>query len=420
MRAQLRAIEVLVRVGERRLPSEHNAGVQTTPDPADGGAVPRRQEATTNTTTGLSIDTAGRRKTLTRRAGDTGELRVVLCPKDMSRLVAIPTGQFNPGFTHVGHPGGAGTVMGQQKKKRKTQAGGHHIPSLVDVQVTGVNITVASCWPTVGRCASCGIEGYRRLRAICIAQGRRCDRCGSQGHLARACTKEMNLHTERGKSCMICKETTPKEGRHRNGGTGVQTQDTRPTQATGPIRRTNLEKDNRCFSIVSIGEHTPFTQGFPVLSGVTRRWIMDPCRSDKNEEWQNEHRMPGSNSLGWASNTVFQFVGMGVGCRFPIWRNEHRIPDVLSGVVTQIRTNLPTEIRTPLRGMGDREQPRHKAKSQTISQLKAWTTWDPYYREVGVNEHRKRRHCYDPRQGRVIGWRDDHRREGSPSPGEAQ
>ena len=73
MRTKLRVMEVFVRVRERRLPSEHNAGVQTTPDPADGGVVPEREEATTNTATGLSIDSAGRGKTLTRRAGDMGE-----------------------------------------------------------------------------------------------------------------------------------------------------------------------------------------------------------------------------------------------------------------------------------------------------------------------------------------------------------
>ena len=60
VRTKLRAMEVFVRVRERRLPSEHNAGVQTTPDPAGGGVVPQREEATTNTITGLSIDTVGR------------------------------------------------------------------------------------------------------------------------------------------------------------------------------------------------------------------------------------------------------------------------------------------------------------------------------------------------------------------------
>ena len=92
-----------------------------------------------------------------------GEPRVALCSKDMSRLVAIPTGRFNPGFKPVGHPGRAGRVIGQQKQKRKTQAGGRQIPSLMDVQVTSVNITESNCWPPIGRCASCGLEGYRRL-----------------------------------------------------------------------------------------------------------------------------------------------------------------------------------------------------------------------------------------------------------------
>ena len=73
VRTKLRAMDVFVRVRERRLLNEHNAGVQITPDPAGGGVLPWREEATTNTTTGLNIDTAGRRKTLTRQAGDTGE-----------------------------------------------------------------------------------------------------------------------------------------------------------------------------------------------------------------------------------------------------------------------------------------------------------------------------------------------------------
>ena len=210
VRTKLRAMEVFIRVRERRLPYAHNAGVQT-PDPAGGGIVPRREEAMI-VDTGLNIDTAGRRKTLTQQMGDMGEPRDALRPKDMSRLVAIPTGRFNPGFTPVGHPGGAGTVVKQKEKKHKTQAGSHHIPSLMDVQVTGVNITESNCWPPMGRCASCGIEAYRCLRAPCIAQGRRCGSCGSRGHLARVCTNKMNLRTKRSKRCTKCKETTPTAG----------------------------------------------------------------------------------------------------------------------------------------------------------------------------------------------------------------
>ena len=200
VKTQLRAMEVFAQIGEKRLPSEHIAGVQTTPDLAGGGVIPRRDEVITNTATGLTIDTVGRRKTFTRQVEDTGEPRGVLCPKDMSRLVAIPTGQFSPVVKPVGHPGGAETVIGQQRKGYRTQAGGCHIPSMVGVRVTSNNIPESSCWPPTGRCASCGLEGCRHPQATCIAQGRQCNRCGSQGHLARTCTKEMNLHTNGGKS----------------------------------------------------------------------------------------------------------------------------------------------------------------------------------------------------------------------------
>ena len=61
---------------------------------------------------------------------DTGEQRFTLRPEDMSRLVATPTGQFDPRFTPVGHPCSAGTVIGQQWRKHRAQAEGCYISSL--------------------------------------------------------------------------------------------------------------------------------------------------------------------------------------------------------------------------------------------------------------------------------------------------
>ena len=92
-------------------------------------------------------------------------------------------GQFDPHFTPVGHPAWSGTVMGQQWRKHKVQAGGYYISSLVGVQTTGVQMAGPSCWPPIGKCASVGFEGHKCLRALCIAQGGRCDGCGSRDHL---------------------------------------------------------------------------------------------------------------------------------------------------------------------------------------------------------------------------------------------
>ena len=118
-----------------------------------------------------------------------------------------------------------------------------------------------------------GNEGYRRLRAPCIAQGRRCGRCGSQGHLARVCIKEMNLHMERGKSRTKCKKTTPKEGRHQTGGAGMQTQDTRPAQANrSSWKRMRIRRDQHAST------KEPKTRT-PDLSMVTRQRTVNPTNS---------------------------------------------------------------------------------------------------------------------------------------------
>ena len=132
VKTQLGAREGFARIGEDRLPSEHGAGgVQTTPDPTGGGIISRRDEVITNTATGLTIDTAGRRGTLTQHREDTGEPEESLRPTDMSRLVATPAERSNPDVKPVVHPGEAGTVIERQKREYKTQAGSH-VPVTVD------------------------------------------------------------------------------------------------------------------------------------------------------------------------------------------------------------------------------------------------------------------------------------------------
>jgi hypothetical protein len=89
-----------------------------------------------------------------------------------------------------------------------------HLPRLMDVRITGTKVVgdnrqLASCWPPMGTCASCGMESYRHLRAPCIAQDRRCNECGSDGHLARACKTKETLHVkENGGPAQQMKETT--------------------------------------------------------------------------------------------------------------------------------------------------------------------------------------------------------------------
>ena len=83
VRTKLRAMEVFIQVRTMRTLTGHDVGVQTTTDPAGGGFVLHSTEATTNTNTRLNIDTVVRHKTLTLRAGDTGEQRFTLRPEDM-------------------------------------------------------------------------------------------------------------------------------------------------------------------------------------------------------------------------------------------------------------------------------------------------------------------------------------------------
>jgi hypothetical protein len=140
--------------------------------------------------------------TLTPRAGGAEEQRFTLRPNDVSTMITIPTGQFNQRFdTPVHHPGGARVVMGQQEKKLKVRPEESHLARLIDVWISDTKVVednrqLASCWPPMGTCASCGMEGYRHLRAPCIAQGRRCHECGSEDHLARACKTRQNSHVQ--------------------------------------------------------------------------------------------------------------------------------------------------------------------------------------------------------------------------------
>jgi hypothetical protein len=77
----------------------------------------------------------------------------------------------------------------------------------------------------MGTYASCGMEGYPRLRAPCIAQDRRCNEYGSVGHLARACTTKMTwLALEKGNRTRR-KGKTPANRGGLPGGAGVHAQE---------------------------------------------------------------------------------------------------------------------------------------------------------------------------------------------------
>lgn len=164
-------MEVFVQVREKQYLSDGQAGAQMASSPVGRVVLPQRRGARTYNDAGLAIDTARRHKTLTQHLGDTGEPRAALRLEDMSRRVATPMGRFNPHFRHVGQPGDAGGVIRQRTENRKTPAGDYQVPRLMDIQITGVSITESTCRPPTGRCTSCGIEGYRRLRAPCPARG---------------------------------------------------------------------------------------------------------------------------------------------------------------------------------------------------------------------------------------------------------
>ena len=104
----LNVMEVFMQVREMRLLTEHDAGTKMITNPARVDVMLQDTESRTNTDNGLDINTVERSGTLTPQAGDTGEPRFTLRLKDMSKLVAIPTGQSNPRFKKlVDHPGRA-------------------------------------------------------------------------------------------------------------------------------------------------------------------------------------------------------------------------------------------------------------------------------------------------------------------------
>ena len=278
VRRTLNVMEVFMQVREMRLLTEHDAGVKTITDPDGVDVGLQDTEATTNTDMGLKTDAVEMHRTLTPRAGDTEEPRFTLRPKDMSKLIAIPTGQANPCFEElVDHPGGAGTVIGKQGKKHKVQAGGRYLPRLMDIRITGVQVVednrrLTSCWPPMGKCASCGIEGHRRLRAPCIAQGRRCNDCGSEGHLARMCTTKKNLYTERNRGHAKQKGKMPASCGYWTGGAGAHAQETNPLQG-GTRFRCNLgdhngwtSKRQKTQSLESLDNNDNQTAGERILS----------------------------------------------------------------------------------------------------------------------------------------------------------
>ena len=70
-----------------------------------------------------------------------------------------------------------------------------------------------------------------RLRAPCITQGRTCNNCGSQGHLARVCTTKTNLSTEVNGSQIKQREKMPTNRGYQGygaKGAGAHTQGTHP------------------------------------------------------------------------------------------------------------------------------------------------------------------------------------------------
>ena len=195
MRGKLREMEVFTRVRKTTTLTEHDAGVQTITDPAGGGFVLQDGETTTNTDTGLDIDTMEGRETLTPQTGDTGEQRFPLCSNDMSRLVATSMGQSNPRPKLVGHVGEAGTVT-EQRGTSKAQTRDYHFPYLEATQTAGVKMPGTCCQQPEAKCTSCGFETYECLRVFRAAYGKRCDVCGSQGHITHVCIKEKNLYTK--------------------------------------------------------------------------------------------------------------------------------------------------------------------------------------------------------------------------------
>jgi hypothetical protein len=135
-------------------------------------------------------------------------------------------------------------VIELQGKKLKVQSERSHLTRLMDVRITDTKFVedkrqLATCWPPMGTCASCGMEGYRHLRAPCIAQDWRCNECGSDGHLARACKTKKTWFAEEKGNRTRRKEKTPANRSGLPGGAGVHAQETSCVQGE-PRSRHNL------------------------------------------------------------------------------------------------------------------------------------------------------------------------------------
>ena len=411
---KLGAMEVFMRTKENWF-VDTRAGGQTTHGPADGGVVPLRKEATTPIAARLNVDTVEGRMTLTQQTGDTGKPQETLCPKDMSRLVATPTGrklkealhprdmsrlvatpmgQFNQ---HVGHLGEAGTVIGQQKTKRRTQAGGHHIPSLMDVQVTGVNLTESTCWPPVGRCASCG-EGYRRFQA-CLARGSWCGQCGLRGHFTRMCMKEMNLHMARD---MHHEGTAHKLGRHwKSAEVNQNTKAPGPSRGGKRARKTNTGRDVRCLKAIKLSDSTPCREtdvrGNPEQRHGGRTNIDPTTVTQKGRKGSFELSAvaPGPRSKGEGETKT----DVQKGAYSQLWIAPTPVTPILPPITTNTEERTLTEyqyesLQSPfganeVRGI---QLPSHEL---VISSELAQGGYGPYVWGVDDNEHRKRKRGFD-------------------------
>ena len=175
-------------------------------------------------------------------------------------------------------------------------------------------------------------------------------------------------------------ETPVSRGRNREAVT--HTQDPDPPQEQGD--QPNDEKETQTLEVIRLGQSQSDRRQ---TGGDTLN--RKPIRVQIS---QGTERTPGHTSM-WART----------GTTTPA---AHKNP--MTGI-TKVRGNLPMMLSTR-----DRELFKHETKPQDIGQPKAWKTQDPYYREMNVNEHRKRRYCYDAEQEHGVGWNDDHRREGTP------
>ena len=54
-----------------------------------------------------------------------------------------------------------------------------------------------NCWPPIGTCHSCGFGAHQRIGTICIAHTKRCNICGTSGHMEAACKRRPDAITIR-------------------------------------------------------------------------------------------------------------------------------------------------------------------------------------------------------------------------------